>query len=257
MKLFKKILVIAIKKLDLGSAVAVKLTKLTGKSKVSIHPKHFLNQEPWFTEYINSNDAVIDLGSGNGQNAIKAAKFAKKVIACDIDKRLINQAKASAVFSKIKNIRWEKTDLERELKFRDASFDKVLFLDVLEHLKNRDQILSEIRRIIAPGGLLFLGVPNSQTSWKKFQRSAGVCSFSDPDHKIEFSQRSIKAFLKKHKFKIIKFGYGKFDIPARGLLDIAGALSLAFYKLVSEKREKFAQTYPNEASGFEIIAQKL
>lgn len=257
MKLFKKLFVIIIKQLDLGSAVAVRLTKLTGKSKVPIHPKHFLNQEPWFTEYINSKDVVIDLGSGNGQNAIKAAKFAREIIACEIDGKLINQAKASAVFAKIKNIRWEKTDLERELKFRDESFDKAFFLDVLEHLKNRDQILKEVRRVLKRNGLLFLGVPNNQTSWKKFQRSAGICSFSDPDHKIEFSQRSIKALLKKHKFKIIQFGYGKFDIPARGLLDIAGSLSLAFYKLVSEKRDKFAQTYPNEASGFEIIAQKI
>ena len=53
------------------------------------------------------------------------------------------------------------------------------------------------------------------------------------------------------------FGYGKFDIPARGAVDVLGAFSLSFYKLVSAKRAKLAQTYPNEASGFEIVAQKI
>lgn len=246
--------VLALKKIDLGSAAAVRLTKLTGKSKVPIHPKHFLTQTPWFTKYIQKSDRVLDLGCGNGQNSQKAAKFAKEVIGVDFDENLLALARNSA---KSKNIAFKKLDLEKPLPFKNASFDKVLFLDVLEHLKNRDQAFEEVQRVLVASGLLFLAVPNSQTTWKRLQRTAGVCSYSDPDHKIEFSAASIRALLAKHKFKILKFGYGKFDIPARGAVDIIGALSLAFYKLVSERREKLAQIHPNEASGFEIVAKRL
>lgn len=252
----KKLLVLGLKQLDLGSAIAVRLTKLTGKSKVPIHPKHFLSQKPWFTKYLNKNDVLLDLGSGNGQNSIKAAKLAKKVVACEIDEKLIAQAKIFAKLKKIKNVNWEQANLEQKLKFKDTSFDKVLFLDVLEHLKNRDQILSEVGRILKPNGLLFLGIPNSQTSWKRLQRSAGVCSYSDPDHKIEFSEKSIRALLKKHNFEIVNFGCGKYDTPYRGLFDVIGGFSLTLYKKISHWRSRKVKTCPKEASGFEIVARK-
>jgi SAM-dependent methyltransferase len=48
------------------------------------------------------------------------------------------------------------------LPFADASFDCALCLDVLEHLRYDDQpqALSELHRVIAPGGGLFVSVPN-------------------------------------------------------------------------------------------------
>src|SRR3989344_6009957 len=93
MKFLKKILIIALKQLDLGSAISVRLTKLTGKSKEPLHPKHFLTEKPWFTAYIENKDIVLDLGCGNGQNSIKAARFAKQVIGVDLDSRSLGIAK--------------------------------------------------------------------------------------------------------------------------------------------------------------------
>lgn len=256
MRQIKKLIVQFIKTLDLGSAVAVRLTKVTGKSKVPIHPKHFLTQNPWYTRYLNKKDVVLDLGSGNGQSAIKAARLSKKVIGLELDDNLINIANLSARIANVKNVQFIKSDLEEKLNFKDNDFDKVIFLDVLEHLKNRDRIFNEIKRILKPKGLMFLGVPNSQTSWKKFQRSAGVNSFSDPDHKTEFSENSIRGLLKNHSFKILNFGYGKFDIPARGIIDILGAISLTFYKKISDWRQRKVKDNLQEAAGFEIVAQK-
>lgn len=253
----KKYLVILLKQLDLGSAIAVRLTKLTGKSKVPIHPKHFLDQKPWFTKKLGKMDIVIDLGSGMAQNAIKSAKFCKSVIAAEIDKNLIEIAKISANNRRVKNIKFDVVDLEKTLSYRDNRFDAALFLDVLEHLKKRDQMLNEIKRILKANGLLLLGVPNSQTTWKKFQRSAGVCSYSDPDHKIEFSEKTIKKLLAKHKFKILEFNYGKYDTPFRGLFDIIGGVSLLIYRKISLWRERKVARSPQEASGFEIVAQNI
>ncbi|MDP2649738.1 MAG: class I SAM-dependent methyltransferase [bacterium] len=253
----KKLLVSLLKQLDLGSAIAVRLTKITGKSKTPLHPKHFLEQKPWFTKYLSKKDLVLDLGSGVGQNAIKSSKFCRKIIGAEIDRKLIDLAMLSANNKHIKNIKFETGDLEKILKYKNNSFDKILFLDVLEHLNKREQILEEIKRTLKPNGLLLLGVPNSQTTWKKFQRSAGVCSYSDPDHKIEFSKKSIVSLLEKHGFKIINFSYGKYDTPFRGLFDIIGGFSIGIYKKISEWRQKKVLLEPNEASGFEIVAKNV
>src|SRR3990167_8414802 len=256
MKFFKKKAVLFLKQLDLGSAIAVRLMKYTGKSKEFVHPKHFLEESPWFTKHLNRYDTVLDLGSGNGQNSLKAAKIANKVVGIEIDENLIKISQRTAKQKQLKNVRFFKSNLEKKLSFKDETFSKVIFLDVLEHLHNRKQILNEIRRVLKPRGLVFIGVPNKDTSWKKYQRSVKICSFSDPDHKIEFSQKSISKLISESSYKILSFGYGKYDTPFRGLYDIIGVIYLPLYKKISISREQKTQSSPNEASGFEIVAQK-
>lgn len=253
MKKLKKIFVLLLKKVELGSAIAVRLTKYTGKSKVYIHPKHFLTQNPWYSRYIGKNDVVLDLGSGNGQSAIKVSKLCKKVVGLEIGKNLIEIAQKTARDQKVKNVIFKNADLEDDLSLRSNYFNKVIFLDVLEHLERRDKILEEIKRVLKPGGLLFLAVPNSQTSWKKLQRSVGISSYSDPDHKIEFSEKEAKNLLKKYKFKIQDFSYSTIDTPLRGFYDIIGAFSIPIYRKISNWRREKAQEFPINASGFEIV----
>lgn len=49
-----------------------------------------------------------------------------------------------------------------QLPFADASFDRALCLDVLEHLAYEDQprALAELHRVLVPGGELLVSVPN-------------------------------------------------------------------------------------------------
>lgn len=60
------------------------------------------------------------------------------------------------------NIPVAKADLRAEpLPFPDASFDVVLFNETIEHLEGRPHgVLAEIRRVLRPGGRLFLTTPN-------------------------------------------------------------------------------------------------
>lgn len=46
-----------------------------------------------------------------------------------------------------------------QLPFNDATFDAVIFSEVLEHLADDDAALSEAARILKPGGFLYLSVP--------------------------------------------------------------------------------------------------
>ena len=250
----KRVYVLALKKIEIASAVAVRLTKYSGKSKTFIHPKHFLEENPWYTKYLDKNDIVLDLGCGNGQSIIKASKYCKKIVGIEIDPNLLKIADVSIKQKSIKNAILQKGNLEEKLLLKSRQFNKVFFLDVFEHLNNRDLILKEIKRVLKPKQALILGVPNSQTSWKKLQRSVGLSSFSDPDHKIEFSEKEIKSLLKRHGFKIISFNYGKYDTPLRGIYDVIGAIYLPAYKKITNWRQKKALKYSQEASGFEVVA---
>jgi SAM-dependent methyltransferase len=57
------------------------------------------------------------------------------------------------------------------LPFADASFDSITMLDVLEHTRDERSTLSEVHRVLRPGGLLVLTVP-----------ARHVFSFLDPDN---------------------------------------------------------------------------
>ena len=252
----KKAIVSGLKKIEYGSAIAVRLTRFTGKSKTYLHPKHLIAQNPWYITHIKKGDRILDLGCSSGQSSIKAAKTAQKVVGVDFDESLLRLAKETAKREKIKNVEFRKVNLEKGLKYKENSFDKIIFLDVLEHLVERDKILKDIKRVLKKDGLVFVGVPNKDTSWKKRQREVGVCSFSDPDHKIEFSKKEILDLLKKHGFKIINVSFSTFDTAYRGLYDIVGAFSLSLYRIISKWRQDKANKYPQEASGFQIIAQK-
>lgn len=50
-------------------------------------------------------------------------------------------------------------DLESPILLEDASYDQVLLINVLEHIFNYRQLLSEASRIVRPGGSVIIAVP--------------------------------------------------------------------------------------------------
>jgi SAM-dependent methyltransferase len=52
-----------------------------------------------------------------------------------------------------------------DLPFADSSFDLVALFDTLEHIPDEQRALSEVRRVLAPGGTVFVSVPAYQWLW--------------------------------------------------------------------------------------------
>ena len=123
---------------------------------------------------------VLDVGCGNGQNSLLAAGKQKMVVGFDIDKVQLKIAGVEAVNRGLKNVRFDYVSAEDKFPYQSDSFDKIIFLGVLEHLSKRESILKEIKRVMKTGGELLLGVPNEMTSWKKLQMSVGIQHFTDP-----------------------------------------------------------------------------
>lgn len=239
------------------SAIAMRLTQLTGKSKYKIHPKHLIKIEPpWYLADINQQDVVLDIGCHNGQHTLKTAIKCKKIIGLDYDRKQLIIAKNSARDKKITNVVFRLFNLEQKLKFKDQSFDKILCLDVLEHIVRRNQLLAEIRRLLKPWGLAFITIPNINTSWKQLQKKVGLNPFADPDHKIEYSLAEVKNIFKSAGFDIISLKPVTYDSPWIGFIDLLGGLSLRLYsKIALYKKAKAGQNI-NESTGFRIIIKK-
>ncbi len=102
--------------------------------------------------------SVLDAGCGFGIYAVTLARMGYEVTALDADESRIEGVRAlgRSVSSKFEA---RVGDL-CALPLPDASFDKVLCSDVLEHIEDDQAAVSQLARVLKPGGTLVLTVPS-------------------------------------------------------------------------------------------------
>lgn len=107
----------------------------------------------------NFNAQFLDLGCDDGGLTIRLAnKIAtKNIFGVEIVKERIKEAQKKGI--KIKNF-----DLNGKFAFKSQSFDVVNANQVIEHLYNSDNFISEIHRILKPGGYAIISTENA-SSW--------------------------------------------------------------------------------------------
>jgi ubiquinone/menaquinone biosynthesis C-methylase UbiE len=101
---------------------------------------------------------ILDLGGGMGRMTLPLSSRHQVTLA-DLSLNMLQIAgQNGSGFDRIN------CDAEH-LCFADASFDAVLAVDLLSHLWRVPEVLSGIRRVLRPGGLLIIDVTNSNPLW--------------------------------------------------------------------------------------------
>jgi ubiquinone/menaquinone biosynthesis C-methylase UbiE len=103
---------------------------------------------------------VLDIGTGTGVVALAAARRVQPrgcVLGVDLSAAMLETAAAKASQLALADVTFEKMDAEN-LKVRDTSFDAVLSMYALLHFPHPDVALSEMFRVLRPGGTLVLAV---------------------------------------------------------------------------------------------------
>lgn len=115
--------------------------------------ENFVNKLP-----LRPNLKILDLATGTGDIAIKIAKKCKslnfpfEITAVDPNEEMIRQGEAKAYDSGILDpISWVIAPAE-SLPFEDATFDICTISFGLRNASDIDQALSEIKRVLKPGG---------------------------------------------------------------------------------------------------------
>jgi 2-polyprenyl-3-methyl-5-hydroxy-6-metoxy-1,4-benzoquinol methylase len=233
--------------------LAIRLTRWTGKSREYVHPKHLLGeteQNYWYLAHIAPDATVLDVGCGNGMHSLKAARRCREVVGVDASLDSLGVALRTGRTLPSPNAAFFAADLEQGLPVQGSRFDTVICLDLLEHVYQRDLLLTEIRRALKPGGSMLLSVPNRGTSWKRRLNRAGLFAYSDPDHKIEYTLEELEEELARNGFRIAHLHPTVYDTPLIGAIDLVGGLSLGLYRRLTVARRRLARRYPQENAGF-------
>ena len=163
---------------------------------------------------------MIDLGCGDGKVTCLLKKILKadEVYGVDANEGALLAAEQHGIVTYRLNLN------EDELPFPEGFFDLAVSLEVIEHLANPDNMLSEIHRVLRGGGWLLISTPNL-ASWANrlslllgyqpynvevsTEIVAGIPYakgiFQTPGGHIRaFTLRALKRLLEHHGFRTMK-----------------------------------------------------
>lgn len=140
--------------------------------------------------------SLVDVGSALGANSIELKDMGYKVSAIEIDPNLVDQFKKNP---EAKGIDIHLGDATK-MPFKDNSFDRAILIEVIEHVPATDALLSEIHRVLKPGGILCIGVPTSYTEkiyWRLHPEYP-----TNATHVHVFNRPKLQRVLEKNGYKI-------------------------------------------------------
>lgn len=98
------------------------------------------------------NNNILEIGSGNGYMALALAKGSYKFISIDNDRGSLKKAALNLAYERLlSSVEFHTMDA-RSLSFEDESFHTIVIVNFFHHIKDVDDILFEIDRVLCASG---------------------------------------------------------------------------------------------------------
>jgi SAM-dependent methyltransferase len=107
---------------------------------------------------VRPGDRVLDLGCGFGRHAYESARRGATVVACDMSLAELKDVRGMFAALGYDSSSTTNGDATR-LPFADASFDRIIASEVLEHVPDDGAAFRELARVLKPGGTIAVTVP--------------------------------------------------------------------------------------------------
>jgi SAM-dependent methyltransferase len=137
---------------------------------------------------------VLDLGCGDGWMTAELARAGVAVTGVEVAQAAIDRARA-----RDPELDLRLAPIDGPLPLEDTCVDLVWASEVMEHVADTARWLSEVRRVLRPGGRLLLTTPNHS---RLRLLVAGIELYSEPlgDHLHLYSRGSLRAVLADFDF---------------------------------------------------------
>lgn len=144
---------------------------------------------------LSAQKAILDIASGEGYGSAMLARNASKVIGVDISEQAIAHARK---LYKTENLEFLVGSCQ-SIPAEDKSVDLVISFETLEHHAEHDQMMLEIKRVLKPGGVLFISSPDKQVY-------SVEADYQNPFHVKELYKQEFAELLERHFTNTLLFG---------------------------------------------------
>jgi ubiquinone/menaquinone biosynthesis C-methylase UbiE len=103
-----------------------------------------------------AGERILEIGPGTGYYTFEMARRVGQVDLFDIQQEMLDHVMREADRHEVRNVEPRLGDAQ-ELPYGDSSFDAVVLITVLGEIPDQDRALSEIARVLKPGGRLIVG----------------------------------------------------------------------------------------------------
>ena len=144
--------------------------KFESREEYLIYLRHLFAYE-FAKRKIPKNSSVLEVGCGEGYGAKLLSQNVAKIIGLDIDKNIIAHAQkkygsGNCIFSVYDG---------KKIPYKDDTFDALISFQVIEHVRDDKNYVSEIYRVLKRNGIFILTTPNrtyrlkpGQKPWNRF-----------------------------------------------------------------------------------------
>jgi len=130
----------------------------------------------------------------------------------------------------------------------EYKYDLVIVTQLIEHLRNPESLLINVKRLLKPGGYVYVETPNLY-SWNKtsiWRRRIGGMWYGR-DHRICYTAKSLLTLLRDNGFEICQVLTKTYSPTI--LVEIITTLVFAFEKKATAQKELLASGLANNKAG--------
>ncbi|MCC6364566.1 MAG: methyltransferase domain-containing protein [Bryobacterales bacterium] len=139
-----------------------------------------------FASRLARQKRVLDLACGAGYGSAELAAVARAVTGIDVSSDAVTYAKEHY---SLPNLTFQCASADA-IPHPDQSYDLIVAFEVIEHLESARALLSEARRLLAPGGQFIVSTPN-RLYYQETRRLSGP----NPFHVHEFEFEEFRSML--------------------------------------------------------------
>ncbi|MEX0992874.1 MAG: class I SAM-dependent methyltransferase [Solirubrobacterales bacterium] len=144
---------------------------------------------------------TLDLGCGDGRLTARLAEAGARVTGVDPSRVAIERARAAHP-----ELDWAQSNPDGSLPFEDSTFEAATCVNVLEHVADTQRLISELRRVLAPGARVAIAVPANGWARTALRGPRAFKRSHDPLEPVLrfYTRRTLRDLLKRFGFEQLR-----------------------------------------------------
>lgn len=152
---------------------------------------------------------ILEVGAGMGGDSVYLAKKGASVSVLDFTSEALDLIQKNAKAEKV-SIEIIRADA-RKMPMNDNAYDIIFHQGLLEHFKNPREILDEQMRVLKPGGILLIDVPQRYTTYTIKKHMLMLLGKWFAGWEREYSIAELEKLLRTVGFEPVRsYGWGYF-----------------------------------------------